>query len=209
MTGLTRLTGFTICLIAAAFLSLPRHAAAVNLKAKFEGNVTCNLDDSATANTITIAASGATWTCGNYRVQGVGGAAKIIRDETSGDTIQIVNAKISRTAAAPDLHVTFYSTAAHTDPPTSGSSVDVVYRLEAQGYFKRDSTNNLATNSQFKGRGYVQTPASNPEGGTWYYLGSNPPSTSTGYELVWTVCGTAGCSNYFPGTFATPASHFT
>jgi hypothetical protein len=185
-------------------IAIPFHSsyAAVNITVTFEGNQTCTKTGT---DKVTIAAAGTSYTCGAYTIKPKDSTkdAEVVASNGSNDSLSFLNARISRSSGSyPDLHITF-SAGDFTDPPTSGASVDVWYEVRAEGFFKRDLTNNLAEGSQIKTHGYFQ----HPSGGSWYMLGSDPPS-ETGVELLFTVCGTNGCSNYIPTTYHTE-THFT
>nr|MBI3611844.1 hypothetical protein [Nitrospirota bacterium] len=191
ITGLLILTGF------------PPPSYAQNITVTFEGDQTCTKTGT---GKVQIVASAGTWSCGAYTFKPKStGDAEVVASDGNNDTLTLQNIKISRSSTTvPDLHITF-SAGDFTDPPTSGSTADVWYKVSADGFFKRGLTSNLAVDSYLKTRGYLQTPST--DSNAWYMLGSDPPSL-TGIELNFTVCGTAGCSNYTPATYHTE-THFT
>ena len=180
----------------------PAYAADPTITMTIIGDQTCSPSGSGTAQgTLIIAAAGSSYTCGSYTFRPYDNT-KAARVESLGDanndTLTLSNTKISRASGTiPDLHIIF-SGATFTDLPTHTNPI--TYVVSAVGFFKRDTTSSLAVDSHLYTTGYIQTPASDPN--PWYMLGSSPPS-SLGIELDWVVCGTAGCSNYLPGSYST------
>lgn len=187
---------FPVVALALIASAIPFHVAegAVNITVTFEGNQTCTKTGT---DKVTIAAAGTTYTCGAYTIKpkdSTKDAEVVASDGSTTDSLTLQNARISRSSGSyPDLHITF-SGGNFANPPDT----DVWYEVRAEGFFKRNLSNNLAEGSSIKTHGFYQ----HPSGGNWYMLGSDPPSEA-GVELLFTVCGTSGCSNYIPVTYHT------
>lgn len=119
--------------------------------------------------------------------------------DSNNDTLTLKNMKITKKPGAwQDLHITIKGENKYEPVPSAiPSGPSVGYRVNANGFFKRGITNNLAVGSFLKTRGFQRNPT---QTGTLYWLGFTPPSVN-GIELNWTVCGTAGCSNFIPATY--------
>jgi len=159
-------------------------------------------DPSTTAIKFPIVAAGGQLTCGNYVIKpkSAGDVTLETGVDSGDDTLVLKNAKITKAAGSwPDLHITIRGENKYEPIPSAiPGGADVGYKVTASGFFKRGTTNNLAAGSYIKSRGFQENPTMT---GPWFWFGSQPPSDMNGIELVWQVCGTAGCSNFIPSTY--------
>ena len=152
--------------------------------------------------TIVPAGAGSQKICGNYVIKPKNTSIPVTLEtglDSNNDTLILKNMKITKAPGAwPDLHITIKGANKYqTIPSAIPGGPSVGYRVSAFGFFKRGITNLLALNSYLKTRGFQKNPTGT---GTLFWLGFTPP-TPSGIELNWTVCGTAGCSNFLPASY--------
>lgn len=199
------MTMLLVILAIAGWSNEPIFAGTMTLTIDFGGQCTpmTQTGDPTTAPVVlTIVPAGSQKTCGNYVIKPK--SAGVVTLETgvdsSNDTLTLKNMKVTKAAGSwPDLHITIKGENKYEPTPSAiPSGPSVGYKVTANGFFKRGNTNNLAVGSYINTRGFQKNPT---QTGLLYWLGSQPPSNLNGIELVWLVCGTAGCSNYLPATY--------
>jgi hypothetical protein len=205
MTATRVMKMLLVILAIAGWSNAPIYAGTMTLTIDFGGqcaSMTTSGDPSTAALKYTIVAAGQTKTCGNYVIKpkSTGDVTLETGVDSGDDTLTLKNAKITKAAGSwPDLHITIKGENKY-EPTPSGipGGPSVGYKITGNGFFKRGGTNNLATGSYIKTRGFQQNPTMTAP---WFWFGSQPPSNLNGTELVWQVCGTSGCSNYLPSTY--------
>lgn len=207
MTAARAITMLLVILALTAWFNETLFAGTMTLTIDFGGQcsaMTKTGNPTTAPVTLTIVSSGAQKTCGNYVIKPKSAGAVTLSTgiDSSNDTLTLKNMNITKAAGSwPDLHITIKGENKYESIPSAiPSGPPVGYRVAASGFFKRGITNNLATGSYIKTRGYQRNPT---QTGTLFWIGSTPPSAQNGIQLNWTVCGTAGCSNVLPATYST------